>query len=77
MAHIEIWYRWLYFCEIRQKHLTTKYHCNEQQIKLEHPDAVPVESSRREQTVYDSREEAQQATCTSCLPRPGSHPKNT
>lgn len=70
MAHIEIWYRWRYFCEIRQKHLTTKYHCNEQQIKREYPDAVPVEHTRREQRVFDSQEEALQATSTARLGRP-------
>lgn len=70
MAHIEIWYRWRYFCEIRQKYFVTRYHCSESQIRIEHPDAVPVESSRREQVVYDSQEEALAATSTACLARP-------
>lgn len=70
MAHIEIWYRWRYFCEIRQKYLVTSYHCSELAIRIEHPDAVPVESSRREQTVYDSQDEALQGTSTACLARP-------
>ncbi len=44
---ILIRYRWRYFDEARGKHFTTSYHCTEEQIRIEHLDAVAVDGSRQ------------------------------
>jgi putative SOS response-associated peptidase YedK len=42
----EIRYRWRYFDEASGRHCTTRHHCTESQIRVEHPDATPVDGSR-------------------------------
>lgn len=46
-------YRWRYYCDIRQRFITTKAHFEEAMIKGEHPDAVPVEGTRIESVAPD------------------------
>jgi hypothetical protein len=46
-------YRWRYFDEVRGRSFTTRYWCEEAQIRIEHPDAVQVEGSRQELVVPD------------------------
>jgi hypothetical protein len=41
-------YRWRYYDEARRKSFTTSYHCTEEQIRIEHPDAEAIEGSRQE-----------------------------
>lgn len=43
-----VMYRWRYYCEIRKKIVSTRSQLPEDLIKGEHPDAVPIEGSRRE-----------------------------
>lgn len=43
MAGVLVRYRWRYFCPIRQKMLTTSTALPENLVKIEHPDAVPLE----------------------------------
>lgn len=48
MPKIDIRYRWKYWDEPRKKHLVTAFHCTEEFIRKEHPDAVAVENTREE-----------------------------
>lgn len=45
--------RWRYYCEIRKKMISTRSQLPEDLIKGEHPDAVPIEGSRREIDLVD------------------------
>ena len=53
MGSVLVRYRWRYFCSIRNKVITTKAAFEEQLIKAEHPDAVPVDGSRIETRLPD------------------------
>lgn len=53
MPTIDIRYRWRYWDEVRRKHCTTRFHCTEEFIRKEHPDAVAVENSRQELVLVD------------------------
>lgn len=45
-------YRWRYR-GLRGKLITTSFHCTEEDIRLEHPDAEPVEGTRQERQVLE------------------------
>ena len=45
-------YRWRYR-GLRGKLTTTSFHCTEEDIRVEHPDAEPVEGTRQERQVHD------------------------
>lgn len=53
MGKTIVMYRWRYYCEIRRKTISTKRALPEELIKVEHPDAVPIESTRVEISVPD------------------------
>jgi hypothetical protein len=40
----------------------TRHHCSEEQIRREHPEAIRIDCSRREQRIADTQEEAQRMT---------------
>ena len=42
MPRTELRYRWRYYDEVRKKHLVTRYHATEEQIRPRHPDATAV-----------------------------------
>jgi hypothetical protein len=68
---IENVYRWRYFDAARGKHFTTRYHCTEEAIRAEHPDAVPVPGSLEVRGIPEA--EAEQGRSTAHLqgkPRP-------
>lgn len=46
MADVLVRYRWRYYCPIRRKMLTTKTALPESLVKIEHPDAVPIEGTK-------------------------------
>lgn len=48
MGDVRVVYYWRYRCEIRKKMITTRYKTTREEIEVEHPDAVPIESSREE-----------------------------
>lgn len=53
MGSVLVRYRWRYFCPIKNKMITTKAAFEEQLMKAEHPDAVPVDGSRIETLLSD------------------------
>lgn len=53
MPRIEIRYVWRYYDEARRKWCRTSFHCTEAFIRIEHPDAKPVEGSRQELDLSD------------------------
>jgi putative SOS response-associated peptidase YedK len=50
----QIRYRWRYFDEARGRHCVTSYRCSWDQIRVEHPDATPVDGSRQELELLDN-----------------------
>ncbi len=50
---ILIRYRWRYYDEARGRYFTTRYWCEESQIRIEHPDAVVVPGSEQRLVVPD------------------------
>jgi hypothetical protein len=65
MPQIEIQYRWRYYDDVRRKWFTTRYHCTEDRIQKEHPDATPVDGSRVERELIDDKLQ----NCTSAFLR--------
>lgn len=69
MPKLSIRYRWRLFDEVRQKYITTPYHCDEETIRVQYPKATPVEGTRQELMIPSDRGEAMQMVSTSCLSR--------
>jgi hypothetical protein len=55
----EITYQWT--CQQLGKWFTTRYHCTEESIRKEHPEAVPIVSSRVARMVPSTSEECLKA----------------
>lgn len=53
MGKTLIRYTWSYMDPIRKRRVQTRYKATEDQIRVEHPDAVPVEGSREELVISD------------------------
>lgn len=51
---VEIRYRWRYYDEVRRRHVVTSFHCTEDLIHKEYPDAQPVEGTREELTIVEN-----------------------
>lgn len=65
MGKTIVMYRWRYFCNIRNKTMSTRRALPEETIKVEHPDAVPIDGTRVEIIASDDPME----NCTSAFLR--------
>lgn len=54
MTRVLIRYQWRYYDEIRERWVTTRYKTEEEIIRKQYPDAIPVEGTREELAVEDN-----------------------
>lgn len=71
MGKVEVRYRWRYYDEARRRWVNTSYWTSEERIRIEHPDAEPIEGTRQERVLLDNPMDA--APCIYMGPNGVSH----
>ena len=64
MGKVEVQYRWRYYDEARRRWVKTSYWTTEERIRIEHPDAEPIDGTRQERVLLDNpMDEIGRASC--------------